>query len=113
MILIAHYETSIPSPTIPFSSCTPCSKGIIVRPPSTPTSNEKGADGEIRWTTLLSELPDDIPILYDLNLEINQSIIQLDALCILQNKIVIFEIKNFSGNYTLVGDQWLSPSKKK
>ncbi|MDM5209443.1 nuclease-related domain-containing protein [Cytobacillus kochii] len=73
---------------------------------------KKGADGEIRWTTLLSELPDDIPILYDLNFEINQSIIQLDALCILQNKIVIFEIKNYSGNYTLVGDQWLSPSKK-
>lgn len=75
-------------------------------------SMKKGADGEIRWTTLLNELPDDIPILYDLNLEINQTVFQIDALCILQNKMVIFEIKNYRGNYSIVDNQWFSPTKK-
>lgn len=73
---------------------------------------KKGIVGETQWTAYLNQLPNDIPILYDLNLEMNQTVFQIDALCILQHKMILFEIKNYSGNYSIADDKWLSPNKK-
>ncbi|WP_281203166.1 nuclease-related domain-containing protein [Cytobacillus kochii] len=75
-------------------------------------SLQKGYNGEKNWATYLNELPENIPILYDLQFEVNQSTIQIDALCILQNKLVLFEVKNFQGNFSVDGDKWYSPSHK-
>lgn len=75
-------------------------------------SLQKGYNGEKNWATYLNELPKNIPILYDLQFEVNQSTIQIDALCILQNKLVLFEVKNFQGNFSVDGDKWYSPSHK-
>lgn len=72
----------------------------------------KGYDGEKDWASHLNELPDDIPILYDLLFEVSQSTIQIDALCILQHKLILFEIKNFQGNFSADDEKWYSPSNK-
>ncbi|GAB2323896.1 hypothetical protein IRB23M11_15160 [Alkalibacterium sp. m-11] len=60
----------------------------------------KGFEGEQKFDKLLDELNDEHLIMQDLSLEINRQTFQIDAIVITGNKIMLFEIKNYQGEYT-------------
>lgn len=49
-------------------------------------------------------------ILNDLLFETNRSLYQNDSIYITSNKIFLFEVKNYEGDYFIEGDQWFSSS---
>ncbi|MBN6889547.1 nuclease-like protein [Cytobacillus horneckiae] len=71
---------------------------------------QKGAEGEKKWETHLRKLTSNVLILYDLTLEINHTYFQIDALCIFENIILAFEIKNYQGDFHINNNQWYSSS---
>ncbi|MBD7939525.1 NERD domain-containing protein [Cytobacillus sp. Sa5YUA1] len=75
-------------------------------------SLQKGYEGEKRWQEYLKELPPEIPILYDLTLNINHTTFQIDALIIYQQHITFFEVKNYSGNFTSQDRHWYHSTDK-
>ncbi|MDQ0233525.1 nuclease-related domain-containing protein [Metabacillus malikii] len=60
---------------------------------------EKGYEGEIAFDQLTKKLQCDVYILNDLCLEYHNSVCQLDTLLILPKTIIIFELKNYAGDY--------------
>src|SRR5690606_11498413 len=69
---------------------------------------QKGFDGEKKFSLILKEnLPSKSLLLHDLRFEMNNSEFQIDSLLLL-NKIYLFEIKNFEGDFYIEGDQWKS-----
>ncbi|MEI3607363.1 nuclease-related domain-containing protein [Pseudogracilibacillus sp. SE30717A] len=75
---------------------------------------EKGYEGERLFFELLKEkIHGEYISLYDLLLESNQSEFQIDHLLVLDNKIILNEIKNFEGDFYVKENQWyVVPSKK-
>ncbi|WP_342488592.1 nuclease-related domain-containing protein [Cytobacillus sp. FSL W7-1323] len=72
----------------------------------------KGYEGEKRWREYLNGFPSEIPILFDLTLKSNHTIFQVDALMVHQHHITFFEIKNFSGNFTIKDGHWYHSNKE-
>ncbi|SFE56678.1 NERD domain-containing protein [Alteribacillus iranensis] len=68
----------------------------------------KGIEGERRFDDWLRELPPDYLVLNDLLIETNQSVLQFDSLVIAGDKVLLFEVKSFEGDYYVDGDQWYS-----
>jgi hypothetical protein len=60
---------------------------------------EKGYEGEVMFDLLTEQLPDEKLILNDLLLEVNGTKFQIDTTLITQDKIYLFEVKNFEGDY--------------
>lgn len=73
-------------------------------------SLQKGHEGEKKWQAYLQGLPPEIPILYDITLNVNHTTFQVDALIIYEHHITFFEIKNYSGNYTIQDGHWFHSS---
>ncbi|MGP1908289.1 nuclease-related domain-containing protein [Metabacillus sp. JX24] len=73
---------------------------------------EKGFEGERQFEAWLKLHQGNGIILSDLLLETNQTTYQIDSLYISPQRIYLFEVKNFEGDYHLDKDKWLSPVKK-
>ncbi|WP_062107376.1 nuclease-related domain-containing protein [Bacillus niameyensis] len=73
---------------------------------------EKGHEGEQRFATMLDSLTNDWIILYDLLLESDNSIFQIDALLISQHTIYLFDPKNNEGEYYIESDNWYTRAGK-
>ncbi|MFS0822490.1 nuclease-related domain-containing protein [Bacillus sp. 1P02SD] len=75
---------------------------------------EKGFIGETMFDQRLEmDLYQNCLIINDLYIETNNTHYQIDSALIFQNKIHIFEIKNFEGDYVINGDRWQSLSSGK
>lgn len=59
----------------------------------------KGFEGEKRFDQLTEALQADIYLLHDICLEQNHSVFQIDTLLISEKEIVLFEIKNYEGDF--------------
>lgn len=59
----------------------------------------KGFEGEIQFDKWMETLSKDWIIVNDLLLEINDSIVQIDSILIINNKLYPFEVKNYEGDY--------------
>lgn len=71
-------------------------------------SLKKGYAGESEFDTWLEQLNAPCIILNDLLLEHNHTFFQVDSLIISDQKIYLFEVKNFEGNFYIENDQWYS-----
>lgn len=59
----------------------------------------KGIAGEQQFEKLTASLQSDFYLLHDICLEHNHSIFQIDTLLISEQEIIIFEVKNYEGEY--------------
>ena len=59
----------------------------------------KGLSGEQQFDQLTAYLQSDFYLLHDICLEHNQSIFQIDTLLISEQEIMLFEIKNYEGEF--------------
>lgn len=74
-------------------------------------NGEKGFEGEKRFDAMLEQLPSSVClILSDLLFQWNNTYFQIDSLLVSNDKIYVFEIKNYEGDYYIEGDQWFSLS---
>ncbi|WP_413375175.1 nuclease-related domain-containing protein [Alkalihalobacillus sp. 1P02AB] len=62
---------------------------------------EKGYEGELQFQQLAKSLPNSWLQFYDLLLEKGQSISQIDSLIFTPHNILLFEIKNYEGDFVL------------
>ncbi|MBO0993339.1 nuclease-related domain-containing protein [Bacillus sp. SD088] len=75
---------------------------------------EKGYNGEMAFYQQLNKTPlKNQIILYDLLLPSNKTEFQLDSLFIEKNKIYLFEIKNYEGDFYIQQDNWYVASNGK
>lgn len=72
----------------------------------------KGFEGEVMFDALTEKLQSPSLILNDLLLEANNSKFQLDSLIIFQEKINLFEVKNYEGDFYFEGDRFYALPKK-
>lgn len=73
---------------------------------------ERGYDGEVLFDSLIEKLECECIILNDLLLNFNNTTFQIDSLIITSNKIYIFEIKNYEGDYLYEADSLFTINKK-
>ena len=71
---------------------------------------EKGYEGERKFDELLADLPNDWLILNDLLFERNCTEFQIDSLLFSDNTFIMFEIKNFAGDYSVDKEKWYTTS---
>ncbi|MED3651652.1 nuclease-related domain-containing protein [Heyndrickxia sporothermodurans] len=71
---------------------------------------EKGFIGEQRVDEWLKNLSEDWLILDDLLLECNGTVFQIDKVLISNQKIYIFEVKNYEGDFYIEADNWYTLS---
>ncbi|MGG4491033.1 nuclease-related domain-containing protein [Metabacillus idriensis] len=72
---------------------------------------KKGYEGELKFDEWMMNKAHNGLILNDLLFETNRSLYQNDSIYITSNKIFLFEVKNFEGDYFIERDQWFSSSK--
>lgn len=60
---------------------------------------ERGHDGESQLDVQTDELTCEALVLNDLQLEVNESEFQIDALILLPDRLLMYEVKNWEGNY--------------
>ncbi|WP_066311364.1 nuclease-related domain-containing protein [Bacillus sp. FJAT-29814] len=60
---------------------------------------KKGYEGEVMFDQLTEKLQCECYVLNDLLLKVNNKTFQIDTLIILYKKILIFEVKNYEGDY--------------
>ncbi|MDQ0273604.1 nuclease-related domain-containing protein [Cytobacillus purgationiresistens] len=73
---------------------------------------EKGFEGERFFKEYLQSITNEVIILQDLLLELNQTTFQLDLLCIMQQKLYLFEVKIYEDNYFIDKDIWYTLAGK-
>lgn len=74
----------------------------------------KGFKGEMAFYNLLkNKLTIDGIILFDLLLNSNNTEFQIDSLGFFQNKIYLFEVKNFKGDFYIKNDRWYTANSHK
>lgn len=73
---------------------------------------EKGYRGEVAFDRWFSGLDGEWIVLNDLLLEHAGSVFQIDSLVIAEDKVYLFEVKNFEGDFYLADGRWHSISKK-
>ncbi len=71
----------------------------------------KGFIGEQKFDEWLEPLSNTRLVLHDLLLEHNNTKFQIDSLLITSEKIYLFEVKNFEGDYLIESEKWLTLSK--
>ncbi|TXL65118.1 NERD domain-containing protein [Cerasibacillus terrae] len=73
----------------------------------------KGYMGERKFCNLLKkELPPKTIILNDLLLKVNNTEFQIDSLLIYQEKVLLFEVKNYEGDFYIQKDNWYTVETK-
>ncbi|KAB2335621.1 nuclease-related domain-containing protein [Bacillus mesophilum] len=65
---------------------------------------EKGYVGEVVFSQFLKPLGENATLLFDLLLEQNQTLFQIDATLFLNNEIYLFEVKNYCGDFYMDGE---------
>lgn len=65
----------------------------------------KGFDGELQFDAWLSKLEAENIVLNDLLFEVNGSTFQIDSSIIMHDRIYIFEVKNYEGEFYFEGDK--------
>nr|WP_239584432.1 nuclease-related domain-containing protein [Aquibacillus albus] len=73
---------------------------------------QQGYRGECAFDRRVENLGNHCIILNDLLLEHSNTMFQLDSLFITQQKIYLFEVKNYEGDYYVDGDRWYMKSGK-
>lgn len=74
---------------------------------------QKGYEGEILFDSLTKKLQCECLILNDLLLQQNRTTFQIDTLIIMQGKVLLFELKNFEGDfYYETGTFYKKPNKE-
>ncbi|WP_280770523.1 nuclease-related domain-containing protein [Salipaludibacillus daqingensis] len=74
---------------------------------------EKGYEGEVIFDSWLKNITFDSIILNDLLLKVNQSEFQIDSLLIYSKGIIIFEVKNYRGDFYIdQNGKWFTISNK-
>ncbi|MBY0122792.1 nuclease-related domain-containing protein [Bacillus sp. S/N-304-OC-R1] len=68
-------------------------------------SLQKGYEGEVMFDALTERLQGDCFIVNDLLLKFNNTLFQIDTLIIASDKIYLYEVKNFEGDYYLESDR--------
>ena len=71
-------------------------------------SLKKGYEGEVLFDTLTDKLQCECYILNDLLLRVNNTTFQIDTLIIISRKILLYEVKNFEGDYYYKSDQFFA-----
>lgn len=71
---------------------------------------EKGFEGERKFIEMIQQLNKDWILLYDLLLEYNQSLFQLDIILITGDHLFVFDVKNLDGEYYIEDDNWYTIS---
>lgn len=72
---------------------------------------EKGYQGEQLFDKWIEPLSENWIILKDLLLEINNTVFQVDSLLIGCEKIYIFEVKNYEGDFYFDSDKWYTTGR--
>lgn len=72
----------------------------------------KGYQGELKFDEFSTCLTNNWVILNDLLLECNNTVFQIDAMLLSEDKLYLIEVKNFEGDYYIEGDRWYSITKK-
>ncbi|RSL32173.1 NERD domain-containing protein [Salibacterium salarium] len=68
---------------------------------------EKGWEGEKKFDTWVQRhLSVESLILNDLLLDMNNTLFQIDSLILTPDKVYLFEVKNYEGDYYIDGEQW-------
>ncbi len=65
---------------------------------------KKGIEGERKFDEQVQTIQNDILLLHDLCLEYQHSVFQLDMLIITEKGILLFEVKNYEGDYVYEAD---------
>ncbi|OHR64337.1 hypothetical protein HMPREF3291_15295 [Bacillus sp. HMSC76G11] len=73
---------------------------------------EKGFEGEKKFEIWLKQNRGSGIILSDLLLQTNHTTYQIDSLYLTPQKLYLFEVKNFEGDYHLEKEKWLTSVKK-
>lgn len=73
---------------------------------------EKGYQGEVVFDKWFSSLDGEWIVVNDLLLEHAGSVFQIDSLVIGLDRVYLFEVKNFEGDFLLEQDRWYSGSKE-
>lgn len=72
-----------------------------------------GYNGELQFSKVLKAKLYSIPIpLFNLHLKINGSECQIDSLIVFQNELILFEIKNYQGDFFIEKDNWYTLSRR-
>lgn len=71
---------------------------------------KKGFEGELLFDEWLGNLDDEFLIMNDLLLECNNNLFQLDSVLIAKDRVYIFEVKNYEGDYYIDEERWYSIS---
>ncbi|WP_134699451.1 nuclease-related domain-containing protein [Ammoniphilus sp. YIM 78166] len=71
----------------------------------------KGFMGEKKFDEWLEPLINTRLVLHDVLLEHNNTKFQIDSLLITSDKIYLFEVKNYEGDFYIESEKWLSHSK--
>jgi hypothetical protein len=72
---------------------------------------DKGFNGELTFDKWLNSIPGDWIVLNDLLLEYSGTVFQIDSLLVASDKIYLFEVKNYEGDYFMEKDRWYTLSK--
>jgi hypothetical protein len=78
-------------------------------------SLKKGYEGEVMFDTLTEKLQCECYILNDLLLRVNNTTFQIDTLIIISTKILLYEVKNFEGDFyidPLTNNLYKKPKKE-
>lgn len=67
---------------------------------------EKGYEGELLFDERVERLSKEWLVLNDMLFESNNTEFQIDSVIIAQKPILLFEIKNYEGDYYIVDDDW-------
>ncbi|MGD6871980.1 nuclease-related domain-containing protein [Sutcliffiella horikoshii] len=73
---------------------------------------EKGYQGEVLFDKWFSGVDGEWIVVNDLLLEHGGSLFQIDSLVIGGDRVYLFEVKNFEGDFLLEKDRWYSGSKE-
>ncbi|MDR7002019.1 nuclease-related domain-containing protein [Neobacillus niacini] len=75
-------------------------------------NREKGFEGEVMFDILTEKLESDCLILNDLLFEFNNTEFQIDTSMIFQNTIILFDVKNYEGDYYIATDRFYTKSSE-
>lgn len=73
---------------------------------------ESGYEGELTYDEIFENIIKHLPVFRDIYLKIDGSVVQCDALIVHDDGYVLHEIKNYNGEYSYNGDQWLLRGKE-
>lgn len=69
---------------------------------------EKGYEGELKFDRWLENVQNEHFIINDLLLNFSNTVFQIDSLLITNERIYLFEVKNYEGDYYIENDLWYS-----